>query len=228
MDNYSNYKIEKARHMMYRRGQFSELRGFDAAVRLFASGDDGLRAELEVKKEAKADDNPSFWKKHKGKILGSAAALAALAAGIGLAAHAGREMEPVVAKRREHSDEYITTNTNSVSRLLEVNNLETAFKVLRNTVEQCEESPYFLTADGIARLKTAADILKTQIVEEGDQEAKMTLLPMVKVLVSKINKFTPAKATSYATVAGENLRQDYEYAKGKASSLYNKAKKMFE
>lgn len=71
MDNETEYRIKKAQHLFYRRGQLKELRGFNTAIRLFSGGD---------------DDKPSFWKRHKGKLIAAAAL-----AGLGGLAYANRD-----------------------------------------------------------------------------------------------------------------------------------------
>lgn len=75
MNGETIYKIKKAQHLYYRRGQYAELRGFNVAARLFSDKEDGG-----------ASDKPSFWKRHKGKLIAAAAL-----AGLGGLAYANRD-----------------------------------------------------------------------------------------------------------------------------------------
>lgn len=78
MNGETIYKIKKAQHLYYRRGQYAELRGFNVAAKLFSDKEDGG-----------ASGKPSFWKRHKGKLI-AAAALAGLG-GLGGLAYANRD-----------------------------------------------------------------------------------------------------------------------------------------
>lgn len=65
------YEIEAIRHTYMRQKNYAALKGFDACLRLFSVEDEG-------------DDTPkkpSFWQRHKGKIIGAAALAAGVAGG---------------------------------------------------------------------------------------------------------------------------------------------------
>lgn len=219
------YKIQKAQRLYYRRGQYAELRGFNTAIKLFSGKDDGLRAELNAKKE----DEPSFWKKHKKKIIGGGLALAGLAAGTGLAAHTGRIIQQRAGYQKKEAEDTSATIAMTVAELTEANRHKEAVQALKREVDIYIGQPELLTDVVIANLKTAAGILKSQIAEDATQEDKMVLLPQAKALIAKINQFKPAKKSeAYALAAKKELKQDYDYAKGKVSDLYNRVKKKFE
>ena len=79
----TEYDIQKMRHSYMRQKNYAALEGFDACLKLFSEDED--EGGSEPKK-------PSFWQRHKGKILGGALALAAAggAAGMSYANKIGR------------------------------------------------------------------------------------------------------------------------------------------
>jgi len=209
----TEYMIQKARHTMMRRGQYAQLEGFDTALRLFSSGDDGFRAEAKVRK-------PSFWKRHKGKIL-AGAALAGLG---GLAAQAGQEARKQGKEAADTSASLVTFVANST----EQGRYKEAVRAIQREVSYYENQPEMLTDVAIYNLSTAADILKSQIAEDAKPEDKVVLLPQAKALISKIKKFRPASTLeAYGAATKHALAQDYNYAKGKVDKLLTKAKEKF-
>jgi hypothetical protein len=69
--NTLKQQIVDTRNYLYQNKMYSELEGFDTAIRMFA----------DANKKSFKDKAAEVWKKHKGKILAGAAAAAAAAAG---------------------------------------------------------------------------------------------------------------------------------------------------
>lgn len=67
----TDYKIEAIRHTYMRQKNYAALEGFDTCLRLFSDGDE----------DNDASKKPSFWQRHKGKIIGAAALAAGVAGG---------------------------------------------------------------------------------------------------------------------------------------------------
>jgi len=227
MNNETEYRIKKAQHIFYRRGQMKELRGFNTAIRLFSGEDDGFRAEH----KAKQDPKPSFWQRNKRKILGGGLALAGLAAGAGLAAHTGRELQESVQSNRASGERTTAQVAAEVTALAIEKDYKTAISYLGNEIARYGKPPhsYYLTLTILNNLKGAAEILKSHIAQNAKAEDKIIFLPQAKALVAKAEKLkVPETSETYAAEAGNTFGKDYNYAKGKVSSLYNKMKKKFE
>jgi hypothetical protein len=73
MDNTLNQQINETRNYLFQNRMYSELEGFDTALRMFA----------DASKKSFKDKAAEVWKKHKGKIIAGAA----LAAAAGTGAH---------------------------------------------------------------------------------------------------------------------------------------------
>lgn len=224
MNNETEYKIKKAQHLFYRRGQMKELRGFNTAIRLFSGDDDGFRAEH----DAKQDKKTSFWQRNKRKILGGGLALAGLAAGAGLAAHTGRELQESVQNNRANAERTASQVADTAEKLAAVEDYKTAISYLGNEIARYGKPPhsYYLTFATLSKLKGAAANLKSHIAQNAKAEDKIIFLPQAKALVAKAEKLkVPDTSETYAAEAGNTFGKDYIYAKGKVSSLYNKMKK---
>lgn len=71
MDNTLNQQINETRYYLFQNRMYSELEGFDTALRMFA----------DASKKSFKDKAAEVWKKHKGKIIAGAALAAAAGTG---------------------------------------------------------------------------------------------------------------------------------------------------
>lgn len=82
----TKFEIEALRHSYMRQKNYAALEGVDACLKLFSEDEDA---------------KPSFWKKHKGKILGGLGALALAGTTGALGAYGGQALGRIEGRAEE-------------------------------------------------------------------------------------------------------------------------------